>query len=274
MTTNNRTMKDEKNSSVVPPLPSNSGTKPAGENPSPVAATPQPVPTAQPVPAANPPASSPALFGGHKGGGKKRADGLVAGSPEAIAADKEKNRIRMAEKRLKEKTAAQPPPLPGVALPGDRPAVPLVADDVPVSGSAASPVAAAAGSAFPTFVAWTLGPILRIVKLATRIVDRLRVSHLMGKIRKLKLKPEQEKQLEEKIQFKADALADFNNALANCAVVELNKRRVGGSEYSHFVEVVITGGELINNHMSLVDDIEKMLIENGIEAAAATPRQN
>jgi hypothetical protein len=163
---------------------------------------------AGPVAAAKPPA----LFGGHKGGGKKRADGLVAGSPEAIKADKEKDMERKRRERAEKKMATLPPPLPGVAAPAQGAPAPVAGGESPVppvADGAAAPVA----GAMPLFVAWSAKMIERPVKLFSRIVDRLRVSALMQRVRKLKLGKELEDEAEKRFVFKAEAVNDFNAAL-------------------------------------------------------------
>lgn len=76
-----------------------------------------------PVQPAGPPALIPAspgakvtapLFGGYRGG-RKRKDGLPPGSPQAIAADREKDRLRKERQRDREAAAAEPAALPSVA---------------------------------------------------------------------------------------------------------------------------------------------------------------
>jgi hypothetical protein len=67
------------------------------------------------------------LFGGNRGG-KARRDGLVPGSPEAVAADKKRERER--KRKVRERDAAvklvEPPPLPSAApgVPGAAPPPP------------------------------------------------------------------------------------------------------------------------------------------------------
>ena len=119
------------------------------------------------------------------------------------------------------------------------------------------------------FVAWTEKIIARPVKLLTKIVDRVRCSALMKRIRKLSLNPDQVKEIEGDIKFKQEALDDFNAALANCVTVELNKRRVAGAAQSHWLDVVMTGGELVAVHLSTVDKLEKMILENEAKKQAS-----
>ena len=65
-----------------------------------------------------------APFGGHRGGGKKRADGLVAGSAEAIEAVRKKDAARKRDARSAQKTTPLPPPLSVMAA---SPASPVAA---------------------------------------------------------------------------------------------------------------------------------------------------
>ena len=253
---------NEKTFQVVPPgVP---GGKTPPQNNGPVAGTAKPSAAPQPLPSSDSPRSSQPLFGGHKGGGKKRADGLVAGSPEAIQADKDKNAERMRLARAAEKNSAVPPPLPSVVSPAGSPNVPATAGGnalpAAVAGVALSPaVVAVAG---PAVVPWTEKVLQRPVRLLTKILDRVRTSSLMQRIRKLDLTKDQEKEIEGDIAYKAEVLADFNNAVANCAAIEMNKRNVAGAQHSHWLDVVFTGGELVNLHLSTVDKLEKMVAEN------------
>lgn len=216
-------------------------------------------PVVQPVAAA---AKPPELFGGHRGGGKKRADGLVAGSPQAIAADKEKDAARKRDIRAGKKVAALPPVLPGVALPGEGATLPLAAGEPALAGTVAD---AANGSVVvlppPTFVSWSEKILGRPIKLATRILDRFRVGKLMERIRRLGLEKADEAEAEKRIAYKQQQLDDFNAAMTNCAVVELNKRSVRGAEHGHWLELAMTTGELVNCHLDNVDWLEKKLLE-------------
>ena len=84
----------------------------------------------------------------------------------------------------------------------------------------------------------------------------------MKRVRKLKLTKDQEKEMEQRFQYKAEALQDFNSALSNCVTIEFNKRRVPGAEHSHWLEVVMTGGELVAVHLDALDALEKMILAN------------
>ena len=119
------------------------------------------------------------------------------------------------------------------------------------------------------FVAWSEKVLSRPVRLATRIMDRLRVSALMQRIRRLNLNPEQEKELETSVEYKAASVADFNTSLTNCLAVEFNKRAVPGAQHSHWIDVLMTGGELVHCHMDTIDKLEKMIAENELKKKKA-----
>lgn len=217
-------------------------------------------------------AKSPALFGGYKGGGKKRADGLLAGSEAAKEVDREKNRLRMVEKRAGEKGAALPPPLARPANAAGHAAAPLAPGQPPLAGAV---VGASIGApvVLPTFVAWTQKMLERPVKLLTKIGERLRVAALMDRVRKLGLPKDVETEAEKRMRYKEEQIADFNAALTNCAIIELNKRTVPGAQHSHWLELAMTGGELVNCHLDTVDWLEKQIIAQAEAKAKAESAQ-
>lgn len=215
-------------------------------------------PVGQPV---SPPAKSPALFGGHRGGGKKRQDGLVAGSPEAITANKERDKVRKKVERAKEVLATLPPPLPGASNPMGESPLAIPVDFGPVPGAAPGVVSGVVVGMAPTFIAWSNTMLSRPVKLLTRIVDRIRVAKLMGMIKGLELGKETEVEFEKRVAYKQVQVEDFNAALTNCTVIELNKRTVPGAQHSHWLELAMTSGELLNCHLDTLDFLEKKVLE-------------
>jgi hypothetical protein len=158
------------------------------------------------------------------------------------------------------------------------PSATATASDSPDAVAAPQPAldSAQSDSAFPavnpvmpTFVAWSEKVLGRVVKTFTKIVDRVRVSSLMTRLKKLKLLPEQEKQIEAKIKFKEEAVSDFNAALTYAAVTELNNRRVPGAQHSHWLDLALTTGELVSCHLDVVDVIEKIALENAVKEKSA-----
>lgn len=230
----------------------------AASNPADTVAASQPPNASTGRPAA---AVPPSLFGGHRGGGKKRADGLAAGSPEALAADREKNRLRMAEKRAAQKAT----PLPAVLQAG--PAVATVAplpDSAPPLGAGEPAVLGVApGVAGPLVVPWTVKLLEKPARLVTRILDRLRVASLRKKIDASPLPPELKKEVAADLEWKQQAREDFAMCLADCAQIELNKRRVPGSDNAHWINLSICGGELALAHIEVCERLDKLIESSG-----------
>ena len=217
-----------------------------------------------PGPGSGPANSAPALFGGHRGGGKKRTDGLVAGSPEAAEADKKKDRERKNSANTSKRVAPLPPALPGAGASAPDPALALVPGAAPVPGAVAG-VPLVAGV---LFVPWSTKLLEKPAKLLTKITDRIRCWSLMKRVRKLGLTPEQEKEIAADLKWKDDVTADFNSALVECATIELNKHRVSGSQNAHWVNLAMCGGEMGMVHLQTLERLEKMVAVN--EAAKRT----
>lgn len=215
-------------------------------------------------PAGNPASvnSSPSLFGGHRGGGKKRTDGLAAGSPEAEEADRKKNRLRMAAKRAGERAAIAPPTLPPAASPAPAPVQAVVNSASPLSGAVASVAVPAASAVAPTFVAWSARLLEKPARLLLKIIDRVRLSSLNKKLKLLKLDPEKEKEIAASFKWKDDAMSDFCTSLSQCAEIELNRRQVRGAENSHVINVALSFGELALAHFQTMDMLDKLAVEN------------
>lgn len=249
-------------SEILKPVPPpNAGTKP----PAAVDASVVFKPSVRPVGVAAAAGSAPALFGGHRGGGKKRADGLVAGSPEAVEADKKKDRDRKNLANAAKRSAPLPPPLPysANAFPDPTATLDSNSNAVPV------PVAGAPIVAAPLFVLWSQKLLEKPARLLTKIADRIRCWSLMKRVRKLGLTPDQEKEIAADLKWKDEVTADFNAALAECATVELNKHRVSGSQNAHWFNLAMSGGEMAMVHMQTLERLEKMVAVNETDKAEA-----
>jgi hypothetical protein len=63
--------------------------------------------------------------------------------------------------------------------------------------------------------------------------------------------------------------------MANATTIELNKRRVAGASNSHWLDLLMTGGELVATDMAVADKIEKMIVENELKKkGAAKPAES
>ena len=118
------------------------------------------------------------------------------------------------------------------------------------------------------FIPWAQKKLEKPAALLTKILDRVRNWHLMKKVKKLGLTPEQEKEISADLKWKDEVVTDFNLALAECATIELNKRRINGSEHAHWVNLAMCGGEMALVHVQTMERLEKMVAAN---KATATP---
>ncbi len=118
------------------------------------------------------------LFGGYVGG-RPRKDGLKPGSPEAIAADREKDRLRKARRAAAEKAVLEASkPLPA-ATPGQPGAAPS-----PVPGVATVP-SALAGQAGP--IPWEATQLRPLFDQLLPAVEALTVRQVVDRAEKAKL---------------------------------------------------------------------------------------
>ncbi len=260
----------KKTVAVPPALP---GAKAGTGNPAPVAqparhpvavGTGNGAAPAQPAPVAAPAVSKPELFGGHRGGGKKRSDGLIAGSPEAIEADRKKNAERMRLERAAKKNANLPPALPRVAASAESEIAPPAdaARVVPVAPlGAAGSVPVVAGAA-PMFVAWQQRVLEKPAKLLGKILDRWRSYKRAAQVKRLHLSPSAEKEILDRMAWRAEVLNDFAVALSETTTTELNKRMVPGAEHSHWINLAMSAGELVYLEINNSQTIESLILED------------
>ncbi|MGH7977468.1 MAG: hypothetical protein ACREC8_12515 [Limisphaerales bacterium] len=93
-------------------------------------------------------------------------------------------------------------------------------------------------------------------------MDRLRVSSLMRRVRKLDLTEKQQNEIERDLKYKQELVDDFNSAFSNTLTIELNRFNVPGAQHSHYIDLVMRGCELALTHFNTVERLEKMLLEN------------
>lgn len=92
----------------------------------------------------------------------------------------------------------------------------------------------------------------------TRIVDRLRGAALVKKLDHPKIPEAMRAEIRRDIALPTEALADFSNALADCAAVELNKRGVGAGQ-SHWLTLAGSVVELGAHHVATMERLDKLI---------------
>ena len=116
------------------------------------------------------------LFGGHRGG-KRRADGLPAGSPEAREADRLKDAERKRRARLEAKANAEPAPLP--------PSLPCA--PAPAVGAPPPSPDAVGAVPGPAPVPWEAGTLKPLFDQLLPTVEALTVAQLTTRATKARL---------------------------------------------------------------------------------------
>ena len=234
-----------------------STTPPPAPNPPPMAG-----PGAGSAPANPPPiiaaAVSAPLFGGFRGG-RARKDGLRPGSPEAIEADRKKDRDRKANHRSVV-AAANPPPLPSAA-PG------AVAAPMPGLGSEPVP----GGVAPDVVVPWDQQTLKPLFDQLLPTLEQLGVSQLAGRATKARLSREVVTEIEKDAKWSPPARKALEIAAPQVAAKWLNS---SGISAEHQPEIVLGTAlaSILTSHVLLLRKLDKLIAEN-VTAPAAKPAE-
>ena len=204
--------------------------------------------------------SSPSLFGGHRGGGKKRQDGLIAGTAAAKEADRKADAARKAAARALQKGKTLPAPLPSATASNQDTVAPAAGNPDPVLSAPIDPILPS--GAAPMFVPWQQRLLKKPAELIAKIADRARIFWRTKQVKRLHLSPDGEKDLLSKMRYKEGVLDDWSSALSEAVTIELNKRRVGGAEQSHWLTLAISTGELVAAEIENSRAIEALVLED------------
>jgi hypothetical protein len=214
-----------------------------------------------------PASASVPLFGGHRGGGKRRADGLPAGSPEAIAADREKDRMRKKLARDRAAAMAEPPPLPGLGAvpPGAAPAAVGQAEapgDSPLAGGAAL-----AGSPMP----WDSATLKPLFDQLIPTLETIAVGQLTSRATKARLPGEVVKEIERDAKFAPPAKKALEIAAPRVAAKWMNRT---GISAEHQDEVILGTAlaSIAAQQVLLLKRLDKLIADaNPAKAEPAKP---
>lgn len=172
--------------------------------------------------------------GGLKGG-KPRTDGLVPGSSEAAAADREKDAKRKRDARAAAKPA-DTAPLPSAGMAGA---------SAPAPGTP-SPGMAGGQIQQPPIVPWEASTLKPLVEKMLDAAEKGRLAKFLIRTQKLGQMPELIKEIEEDAHFPPEAKALLQISLPRCAAKWLNKSGLS-AEYQDEIAIV-TAVLLIYQH--------------------------
>lgn len=228
-----------------PMVQSNAGNPPAAP-----LAGPQSAGSPDPAPAPVSAQQTAALFGGLRGG-RKRTDGLPAGSAEARRADRVRDAERKRAQRLEQKARTEPPPLPAVA---------------PATMGAGAPGTAGLdlqpGLAPAAFVAWDAETLRPIFVELVPTVEELAVGRLTAKAAKAQLPTTLIKEIASDAAWKAPEKRAMILAGPEVTAKWLNKS--GLSAENKFELVLATALlSIVRNNVALGRKLDHFIAQKG-----------
>lgn len=202
-----------------------------------------------------------AAFGGLRGG-RPRKDGLIPGSPEARAADAEKERTRKARYRARLAAVDDPPPLPP---PGAPPVGP-----VPPEGG--DPAAGALPAGDPP-IPWQAEDLKPLLDEVLPLVEAGRVRKLTEKAQKARFGPEIVREIAKDAEFPETAKKAVEKSLSRVAAKLANATGIG-AQYKD--ETILAAGvvAIVAQQMKLEEKLDRLIAEQmaAIKSGAETKR--
>lgn len=243
------------------PAPSASAPAPMGK---PVAAPlPPPAPPRQPEPAAAAPPvqpDKPPLFGGKRGPGRAgRADGLVPGSPEAIAADRAKDAARKRLARAAARAASPPPPLPSRQPAGQSgppsPAVSPPGQTAPPAGTGSADVGT---ETLGSPVAWDQDALRPLCEQLIEAAEEGRIAAFVARCAEAGLTQRLVKEIEADAKWPKPAKVILARSLPRLAAKWLNRTGVS-AEWEDEVAVLGAAVLIVAHDRKLARRLEELI---------------
>ena len=206
------------------------------------------------------------LFGGFRGG-RPRKDGLPAGSPEAQAADRDKNAERMRRARERDAKAKPPPPLPSVL--GEAPGMAAGAPGEP--SAPGGDLGGLPGVAPDAPVPWDPKLIAPLIREALAATEAAIVSGHRNKAAKAKLAKELIEQIVADSKFSPALLATVNATLPRVIAKWMNKAGISG-EYSDEALLSLAALSLYVSQRKTEAALDKLIAEQSAGQAQASER--
>ena len=206
-------------------------------------------------------------FGGLRAG-RKRADGLVPGSDEALAADREKERLRKARQRARQR-AENPPALPAVAddgepLPG-LDAAPLDTGEAP-GGDLGGVPGAECGAPVP----WDAASLAPLIEQLLPTLEAASVARITRKAAAAKLPADLLRAVENDSRWPKPAAKVLQMAGPQLAAKWLNKTGVS-AEHQLEVAVLSAVGCIVAGQSAVLSRLEKIIAEKAAAEKESKP---
>lgn len=197
---------------------------------------------------------SPVAFGGNPTG-RTRKDGLKPGSPEALEADKRKNRERMAAKRAAEKAEQPPAPLPAPATP------------LPAPGAVAPQAGPVESALVPAPVPWSADDFKQVAPDTIELLEQWRVQAKIELAESGKLAPRVVQQIAKDAAFPGPAKRSLQGASPDAIAKLFNAMNVPVA-LKPYISTCPTLVYLVVRDVQQTSDIKKLIAEERARAAS------
>jgi hypothetical protein len=210
-------------------------------------------------PAAPPPGSaattSPADYGGNRGG-RAREDGLTPGSPEALEADRKKDRLR--KKQARKAKQPDPPPLPSAAAVEGAPA------------AAPGAVGPAPGPEGAAPIPWDPESLREVFDLAIPTAEELMVGQIISQAKKCNLPVDLVKKTEERDRLTSTEKLALQKFAPRATAKYLNRLHVPSGTQDEIVLLTVVA-KIGLRHLSLLNQLKQIAANQ--QAAAKPPEK-
>lgn len=188
------------------------------------------------------------LFGGNRGG-RKRKDGLKPGSPEAVRADKERDRERKRNERSEAAAVVDAPPLPA----GPAVVHPMPAQTVPVAG-----VPGPDGFAPDVVVRWQAKDVEKLVRQFIALTEELCTKSISDRCHKAKLPAAVIEKLESDAAWAESAKRMIEEGGSELAAKYLNEANIS-PELKPFILISIGAMQIAVNHQQVLKRLDALI---------------
>lgn len=189
-------------------------------------------------------------YGGNRAG-KARQDGLVPGSAEAIAADREKEAARKRAERAKKRAEQVPPTLPPAGA-------------GPVQAASPDPGGGDGNSGNESFVPWAGETLRPLVDELIEVAEEGRALKIVGLARNANLPPKVLTQIEKDAQFSKSSKTMLSQSAPRVAAKWMNKSGIS-AEYEPETVMMTAMLSIIIQTKRQTNALQKLIAEHRAE---------
>ena len=200
------------------------------------------------------------LFGGLRGG-RKRKDGLVPGSSQAIEADREKDRLRKENQRKREQAAADPTALPTAGLANESsPAPGAVAGNLDTEGIPPLP--------------WDAKMLAPLFEQLVPTIEELTVNQIASRAAKARIPADIIREIEVDAKWSKPAKKAIELSAPQVAAKWLNKTGISAENQAEVI-LFTAISSILASHVMLVRRLDQLAaaVNVPVKPAASPPEK-